>query len=202
MCIRDSQLLVPYDMATIYNYKSLWAASTPINGTGQTVALAGTSNIVLTDIATFRSATGLPAKVPTVIITNSDPGTTNLLDDRMENTLDVEWSGAAAPGASIVLVTSSQTSQTTDALYASESYIVNNNVAKIMRDVYKRQVLDCGAIAECSQVAQIEQARHPATLSLLHALPLPVRVLLDHFSPHLNGSEQAQLPEQVVPLHS
>jgi len=138
------QLLVPYDMATIYNYKSLWTASTPINGTGQTVALAGTSNIVLSDIATFRSATGLPAKVPTVIITNSDPGTTNLLDDRMENTLDVEWSGAAAPGASIVLVTSSQTSQTTDALYASESYIINNNVAKIMSVSYGECELGMG----------------------------------------------------------
>jgi subtilase family serine protease len=138
------QLLVPYDMATIYNYKSLWTASTPINGTGQTVALAGTSNIVLSDVATFRSATGLPAKVPTVIVTNSDPGTTNLLDDRMENTLDVEWSGAAAPGASIVLVTSSQTSQTTDALYASESYIINNNVAKIMSVSYGECELGMG----------------------------------------------------------
>ena len=104
------QLLVPYDMATIYNYKSLWSATTPIVGTGQTIAIAGTSNIVLSDVATFRAATGLPAKAPTVIVTNSDPGTTALLDDRFENTLDVEWSGGAAPGANIVLVTSSQTS--------------------------------------------------------------------------------------------
>jgi subtilase family serine protease len=130
------QLLVPYDMATIYNYKSLWSASTPINGAGQTIALAGTSNIVLSDVATFRAATGLPPNVPTVIITNSDPGTTALLDDRFENTLDVEWSGGAAPGASIVLVTSSQTSQTTDALYASEYYIINHTVIKIMSVSY------------------------------------------------------------------
>jgi len=130
------QLLVPYDMATIYNYKSLWTASSPINGTGQTIAIAGTSNIVLSDVASFRAATGLPANVPKVIITNSDPGTTALLDDRFENTLDVEWSGGVAPGASIVLVTSSQTSQTTDALYASESYIISNNVAKIMSVSY------------------------------------------------------------------
>jgi subtilase family serine protease len=138
------QLLVPYDMATIYNYKSLWTAATPINGTGQTIAIAGTSNIVLSDIATFRSATGLPAKVPTVIITNSDPGTTNLLGDRMENTLDVEWSGGSAPGASIVLVTSSQATPSTDALYASESYIINNNVAKIMSVSYGECELGMG----------------------------------------------------------
>ena len=138
------ELIVPYDMATIYNYKSLWTASAPINGTGQTVALAGTSNIVLSDVATFRSATGLPPNVPRVIVTNSDPGTINLLDDRFENTLDVEWSGAVAPGASIVLVTSSQTSQTSDALYASESYIINNNVAKIMSVSYGECELGMG----------------------------------------------------------
>jgi hypothetical protein len=138
------QLLVPYDLATIYNYKSLWTAAKPINGTGQTVAIAGTSNIVLSDVATFRSATGLPANVPKVIVTNADPGTTNLLDDRFENTLDVEWSGAAAPGASIVLVTSSQTSQTTDALYASESYIINNNIAKVMSVSYGECELGMG----------------------------------------------------------
>ncbi|MGA2808084.1 MAG: choice-of-anchor D domain-containing protein [Terracidiphilus sp.] len=138
------QLLVPYDMATIYNYKSLWASATPISGSGQTVALAGTSNIVLSDVATFRAVTGLPANVPEVVITNTDPGTTSLLDDRFENTLDVEWSGAVAPGASIVLVTSSQTSQTTDALYASESYIINNNVAKIMSVSYGECELGMG----------------------------------------------------------
>jgi len=152
------QLLVPYDMATIYNYKSLWTASTPINGTGQTIAIAGTSNIVLSDVATFRSATGLPAKVPTVIITNSDPGTTNLLDDRMENTLDVEWSGGSAPGASIVLVTSSQTSQTTDSLYASESYIINKNVAKIMSVSYGECELGMGTAGNQEYASLWQQA--------------------------------------------
>jgi hypothetical protein len=140
----EYQLLVPYDLATIYNYKSLWTAAQPINGTGQTIAIAGTSNIVLSDIATFRSATGLPAKAPSVIITNADSGTTALLDDRMENTLDVEWSGAAAPGANIVLVTSKQTSPSTDSLYLSESYIINNSVAKIMSVSYGECELGLG----------------------------------------------------------
>ncbi len=138
------ELLVPYDMATIYNYKSLWNASSPINGAGQTIAIAGRSNIVLSDVATFRSATGLPAKAPSVIVTNSDPGTTALLDDRMENTLDVEWSGAAAPGATIKLVISSQETQSTDPAYLSESYIVNHSVAKIMSASYGECELGMG----------------------------------------------------------
>jgi len=35
------------------------------------------ARIVLSDVATFRSATGLPANVPRVVITNSNPGTTS-----------------------------------------------------------------------------------------------------------------------------
>lgn len=140
------ELMTPYDMATIYNYKSLWNAPTPINGTGQTIAIAGRSNIVLSDVASFRSATGLPANTPNIVITNSDPGTTSLVDDRAENTIDVEWAGAAAPGASITLVISNQDSSSTDASYLSESYIVNNNVASIMSASYQECELGLGSI--------------------------------------------------------
>jgi len=48
-------------------------------------------------------------------------------------------------------------------------------------------VLHAGAIAECVPVAQIEQALHPATLSLLRSLPVPVQVLLSH----IGNDEQA-----------
>jgi subtilase family serine protease len=130
--------LAPYDFATIYNVLPLWTTSTPTDGTGQKIAIAGTSNITLSDIQTFRTSfglpTNLPANTPTVVITNSDPGvcpTTDpnypsCLDDLVENSLDVEWSGAVAKNASIILVTSDATTATTDNLYLSESYIVKN----------------------------------------------------------------------------
>jgi ABC-type dipeptide/oligopeptide/nickel transport system ATPase component len=41
-------------------------------------------------------------------------------------------------------------------------------------------VLDAGVIVECISVAQIQQARHPATLALLRSLPVPVEVMLSH----------------------
>ena len=85
------ELVTPYDFATIYNVTSLWNAN--IDGTGVTVAIAGRSNISLTDVATFRSAFGLPAKVPTVFVNGTDPGLSDA-DSRQENTLDVEWAGA------------------------------------------------------------------------------------------------------------
>ena len=137
--------VAPYDFATIYNVLPLWQQTTPVDGTGQTIAIAGTSNIVLADVAAFRTTFGLPtsaaANTPKVIVTNSDPGAcSNFADtcsgDLIENTLDVEWSGAVAKGASIVLVTSSATTASTDPLYLSENYIVQNKTASIMNVSY------------------------------------------------------------------
>ena len=51
----------PYDFATIYNVLPLWTAGTPINGAGQTIAVAGTSDINLSDVTSFRATFGLPA---------------------------------------------------------------------------------------------------------------------------------------------
>jgi hypothetical protein len=133
--------VAPYDFAKIYNVLPEWTAASPIDGTGQTIAIAGTSNIHLADVAAFRSAFGLPAKAPTVTITNSDPGAcpgflASCADDLIENTLDVEWAGAVAKGANIVLVTSSAPTATSDPLYLSEDYIVEHKTASIMNVSY------------------------------------------------------------------
>jgi hypothetical protein len=137
--------VAPYDFAAIYNVLPLWNASTAIDGTGQTIAIAGTSDIVPADITTFRSTFGLPAYTaanqPTVVSGNSQPltvctttDTTQLcnIDDLIENSLDVEWSGSVAKGAHIVLVASYPASASDDNVYDSASYIVNNKTASIM----------------------------------------------------------------------
>ena len=132
--------VVPYDFATIYNVLPLWNSG--IDGTGQTIAIAGTSNINLADVANFRSMFGLPAKAPKVIVANgADPGdcptaSSSCDADLTENTLDVEWSGAVAKGANIVLVASGANSTTTDTLYSSESYIVQHKTAPVMNVSY------------------------------------------------------------------
>jgi hypothetical protein len=133
--------VTPYDFATIYHVLPLWNASTAIDGTGQTIAVAGVSNINLADVAAFRAAFGLPAKVPSIVITNSDPGdcpsfNDSCAGDLVENTLDVEWAGAVAKGANISLVTSSAPTPTTDALYLSEGYIVDHKTAPVMNVSY------------------------------------------------------------------
>jgi hypothetical protein len=126
------ELVSPFDFATIYNVLPLWNAN--IDGTGQTIAIAGRSDISLTDVATFRSAFGLPANAPTIITNGTDPGVPTA-DDKVENTLDVEWSGAVAKGATIKFVTTASTA-TTDGAVSSATYIIDNNVAPVMSFSY------------------------------------------------------------------
>jgi subtilase family serine protease len=141
--------LAPYDFATIYNVLPLWSAGT--DGTGQTIAIAGTSSINPADVSNFRNEFGLPTtnsyNTPILQSGNSQPltmcTTTSstaycTIDDLIENSLDVEWSGAIAKNAQIILVASSQASLSDDTLYDSESYIVHSNplIAHIMNVSY------------------------------------------------------------------
>jgi ABC-type glutathione transport system ATPase component len=59
---------------------------------------------------------------------------------------------------------------------------ISHDLLSVLQLCDRLAVLHFGTIVECMQIAQIEQAQHPATLSLLSALPVPVRVLLSHCS--------------------
>ena len=120
--------LSPYDFAVIYNVAPLW--STNFDGTGQSVAIAGRSNIKLTDVATFRSTFGLPGNNTQVIVNGKDPGIVSA-GEEMEADLDVEWSGGVAKGATVKFVVSASTNAS-DGVDLSSQYIVNNNVAAVM----------------------------------------------------------------------
>jgi subtilase family serine protease len=104
--------LGPTDFATIYNVLPLWNATpTPIDGTGQSIAVVGVSNINLQDVADFRTLFGLPTggtNTPVVVIDGTDPGIVND-GSETEALLDTEWSGAVAKGAQIHLVIAADT---------------------------------------------------------------------------------------------
>ena len=138
--------VAPYDFATIYSVLPLWIANSPIDGTGQLIAIAGTSDINSNDVTTFRNFFGLPPHetFTTIIANGADPGQCTgaagtsgcNIDDLIENTLDVEWSGAIAPAASIVLVVSGSTSVTTDPVYLSANYAIENRTGQILSVSY------------------------------------------------------------------
>ena len=121
-------LLAPADFATIYDLAPLYGSST--DGTSQSIAVVGRTNIYLSDIASFRSEMGLPANPPTIILNGPDPGIVSQ-EEQMEGELDVEWSGAVAKKAAIQFVVSAST-QTTDGVDLSAQYIVDHNLAPVV----------------------------------------------------------------------
>lgn len=132
-----SNYVGPGDLWTIYNATPLiTAAQSRIDGSGQTVAIVGRSDVDSNDIKGFRTFL-LPALFSstfpfTQIQNGPDPG---LNDDQVEQTLDVEYSAALAPGAQIDLVVSGSTN-TTDGVDLSAQYIVDNNLAPVMSTSY------------------------------------------------------------------
>ena len=97
-----SHYLTPGDINTIYDLKPLLASA--VNGTNITIGVMGQTTISLADVAAFRSAAGLPANVPNVSYTANLGVSAN---DLPEAQLDVEWSGAIAPNATIDYIATS-----------------------------------------------------------------------------------------------
>jgi uncharacterized membrane protein len=131
--------LFPADWATIYDLNSLYASG--VTGTGTSIAIVGRSNIVLSDVALFRTTSGLPANQPTVVMVSTDPGLVS--GDQDESTLDVEWSGATAPGATVKFVVGASTA-TSDGVDLSAQYAVNHNTAPVMSTSYGSCEQDMG----------------------------------------------------------
>jgi hypothetical protein len=150
--------LGPTDFATIYNVSPLWSAGT--NGTGQTIAVVGETNINPQDVGDFRSLFGLaslsapanspctpvpeltvngkPYNIPVGICLNGpDPGIIppSVSGDETESDTDVEWSGAIAPAATIAFVVSEST-EVTAGTDLSALYIIDNNLAPVMTESY------------------------------------------------------------------
>jgi Pro-kumamolisin, activation domain/Bacterial Ig-like domain (group 3) len=132
--------LAPDDVATIYDIAPLYKASTPIDGTGQKLAIVGQSDIYLADINDFRSGFGL-STIPTTgagacttdangivvapctttnfayVLLGTDPHVP-FAGDLGESDLDIEWSGAVARNAQIVFVNGETAGGVLDALSA------------------------------------------------------------------------------------
>jgi subtilase family serine protease len=107
-------LVVPADLATIYNLNPLFSAG--YSGQGQTIVVLEDSDLYQTsDWNTFRSVMGLASAHPDGSLSQvhpgncSDPGTN---DDDGEAEIDVEWASAAAPSAAIQMAACADTETT------------------------------------------------------------------------------------------
>jgi hypothetical protein len=140
--------LGPADFAKIYNVPN-WSAFT--GGSGQTIAVVGQTNINPQDVDDFRTLFGIKPLSPAanspcpavstthpipvgICVNGPDPGIADLQDEG-EADLDVEWSGVAAPAATIAFVVS-ETTEVTAGIDLSALYIIDNNLAPIMTESY------------------------------------------------------------------
>ena len=117
----------PGDIATVYDVKPLSAS---VNGTGQSIAIAGQSAIQISDIENFQSAAGLSKKDPELVLMPGTGTSQASSGDQGESDIDLEWSGAMAPGANIVLVYTG--SNTNYGVYDSVQYAVDEKIAPII----------------------------------------------------------------------
>jgi hypothetical protein len=131
----DTFVLAPQDFAYQYDLNPLYTAG--IKGDGQPIAIVNDSNINVAMANQFRTLFGLPANPPQVIIDGNDPGIDGINNpdgpnyDSVEAYLDVEWSGAVAPDATIDLVIAADTALQAGLALAAE-HAVYANVAPII----------------------------------------------------------------------
>ena len=132
--------LGPADYEKIYNIKPLLSGTPAINGTGITVAVVGRSDLFAggQDVSNFQSVfkdtVAAPGTDFTTIVDGPDPGDLGG-GEEAEATLDVTWSSALAPGATVDFVVSAVTN-TTDGTDLSELYIIDNNLADVMTESF------------------------------------------------------------------
>ena len=109
-------LVVPADLATIYNFNPAFAAG--YSGQGQTIVVVEDTDLYTTaDWSTFRSVLGLASAYPAGSLSQVHPpssGTNNCSDpginaDDAEAAIDVEWASAGAPSAAIEMASCSDT---------------------------------------------------------------------------------------------
>ncbi|MGA3193455.1 MAG: protease pro-enzyme activation domain-containing protein [Terriglobales bacterium] len=121
----------PADFATIYNTAPLLAQG--ITGSGETIAIVGRSDILMSDVESYRQLFNLPPNDPTFIHAGQDNGTQP--GDDGESDLDVEISGGMAPSAKVDFVIGTPTFLV-DGITNSIEYIVENNLSDIMSISY------------------------------------------------------------------
>jgi hypothetical protein len=153
----NNLFLAPGDISTIYDLAPLYAAG--IDGTGQTLAVLGETDVYLADLVDFRSGFGLSAitgcttngslvitacdaaNFQYVLVGDDPTGLPNSIqDDLAEANIDIEWSGAVAKNAQIVYVNSPDPNGA--GVFDSLYYTVDNALSPVMTLSYGLCELD------------------------------------------------------------
>lgn len=125
--------LAPQDYDVIYNISPIASA---VNGSGVSIGVVGRSNLYNggSDVSDFHYNVGGCCGAFNIVLDGPDPGDLGG-GEEAEATLDSTWSSSLAPGAAVELVVSASTN-TTDGIDLSETYIVENNLTDIMTESF------------------------------------------------------------------
>jgi subtilase family serine protease len=126
-----NHFIAPGDFATIYNVPAA------LDGTGQKIAVVGQTQINTSDIDAFRTAASLPARTSgnfqQILIPGGGTGFSD--GDEVESNLDLEWSNAVAPKATILFVYAGANSTTLNVFDALQ-HAVDQNLAPVISTSY------------------------------------------------------------------
>jgi hypothetical protein len=151
--------LAPGDFAVQYDLNPLYNTGT--NGAGVTIGIIGASNVYPDVVADYRSFFGLPPGTLNIIIDGLDPGPSATVNHgnwaELESFLDVEVSGAVAPGATVNLYTAADTSVQSGLLLAAQR-AVDDDVAAVLSTSYGECEQDLGSSGNQFWAALWEQA--------------------------------------------
>jgi uncharacterized protein (TIGR03437 family) len=141
--------LAPGDIATIYDINALYSAG--VNGSGQNLAVAGQTRVIISNVQLFRNNFNLPANDPQVMLVpaSRDPGI--VMGDVDEAHLDLEWAGAIARSAHIIYVYSTD-------VFTSTQYIIDQNLAPVVSASYGECEVEAFASDFTSLQASARQA--------------------------------------------
>jgi len=122
----QNHFLTPKDVATIYDLAA--AYNSGYNGAGQSIAVVGQSEIVMTDVENFQAAAGFAVKDPVRVVAGSAP--TIVSNDEAESDIDLEYTSTIASGATIYFVYSKA------GAFEALTYAVQNKTAPIISVSY------------------------------------------------------------------
>jgi subtilase family serine protease len=122
----------PGDIVTAYDVTPLVTSN--ITGSGQSIAVIGQSAVLASDIENFQNAAGLTVKDPTMVLMPGTGSSATFSGDETESDLDLEWSGALAPGANIYFVYTG--SDTNVGAFDSLQYAIDSKIGDIITVSY------------------------------------------------------------------
>ncbi len=162
----------PQEIRNAYNVTPLLNAG--YTGAGQTIVIIDSygSPTIASDLHTFDTGYGLPDPPSFKVLSPLgtvpfDPNNSTQVGWAFETTLDVEWSHAIAPGASIVLLTSpvaeTEGVQGLPQFLQLEQYAVQHNLGKIISQSWGATEQTLADSAGRSVVSQYESFYQQAT---------------------------------------